>query len=335
MIIHESKKHRIYLWDNLKFFLITMVVIGHCIDMFSGESRICQSIFLFVYSFHMPLFLFISGLFHSDKNILSKCIYFFSVGMLLKILLFVMQQGTEEFQLLYESGIPWYMFVIAVYIVITYLLRNHNKKYILILNIVFACFVGYDQSIGDFLCLSKVIVFYPFYLSGALIDPERMVSFKKRHRWIYILAAAVFLLWGFLCFTRLDLFYRLRHLFTGRNPFNLELVPHGALARAFCYMISAVVSLALIILCPNKKIPVISKMGTRTLDVYFWHWPLFLVLDHFLHITELWSAGWTGKIIYLMIPMMISVVLALDDPISYPLKIIRNASYAKIKEEPI
>ena len=76
-------------------------------------------------------------------------------------------------------------------------------------------------------------------------------------------------------------------------------------------------------------------MGTRTLDVYFWHWPLFLVLDHFLHITELWSTGWTGKIIYLMIPMMISVVLALGDPISYPLKIIRNASYAKIKEEPI
>ena len=162
-----------------------------------------------------------------------------------------------------------------------------------------------------------------------------MVSFKKRHRWIYILAAAVFLLWGFLCFTRLDLFYRLRHLFTGRNPFNLELVPHGALARAFCYMISAVVSLALIILCPNKKIPVISKMGTHTLDVYFWHWPLFLVLDHFLHITGLWSYGRTGKMIYLMIPLMISVVLALGDPISYPLKIIRNASYAKIKEETI
>ena len=227
------------------------------------------------------------------------------------------------------------MFVIAVYTVITYLLRNHNKKYILILSIVFACFVGYDQSIGDFLCLSKTIVFYPFYLSGTLIGPERIVSFKKKHSWMYVLAAAVFLFWGFLCFTRLDLFYRLRHLFTGRNPFNLELVPHGALARAFCYMISAVVSLALIILCLNKKIPVISKMGTRTLDVYFWHWPLFLVLDHFLHITDLWSTGWTVKIIYLMIPMMISVVLALGDPISYPLKIIRNASYAKIKEEPI
>lgn len=259
----------------MKFLLITMVVMGHFIDMFSSESQICQSIFLLIYSFHMPLFLFISGLFHSDKNIMSKCIYFCGVGILLKILLFVMQQGTEEF-----------------------------------------------------LCLSKAIVFYPFYLSGTLIDPERIVSFKKRYKRICIFAAAVFLLWGFLCFTKLDLFYRFRHLFTGRNPFNLQLVPHGALARAFCYIISIVVSLALIILCPNKKIPGISKMGTRTLDVYFWHWSVFLVLDYFLHIKDLWNHGVSGKICYMILSIIVSVGLSQGGPISYPLMKIRNTSYA-------
>ena len=32
--------NRIALWDNLKFFLVTCVVIGHFVDQFTGLSNI-------------------------------------------------------------------------------------------------------------------------------------------------------------------------------------------------------------------------------------------------------------------------------------------------------
>jgi len=52
-------ENRIALWDNLKFLLVTCMVIGHFADQFTDVSIIYDSIFLFIYSFHIPLFIFI------------------------------------------------------------------------------------------------------------------------------------------------------------------------------------------------------------------------------------------------------------------------------------
>lgn len=53
---------RIYKWDNLKCFLIVMVVIGHFVNQYAPISNTMKSLSLFIYSFHMPLFIFLSGL---------------------------------------------------------------------------------------------------------------------------------------------------------------------------------------------------------------------------------------------------------------------------------
>ena len=67
----SSLIERVALWDNLKFLLVTCVVIGHFADQFTDVSLIYDSIFLFIYSFHIPLFIFISGIFYK-KIILQK-----------------------------------------------------------------------------------------------------------------------------------------------------------------------------------------------------------------------------------------------------------------------
>ena len=59
--VKKSTK-RIYKWDNLKCFLIVMVVIGHFVNQYAPISNTMKSLSLFIYSFHMPLFIFLSGL---------------------------------------------------------------------------------------------------------------------------------------------------------------------------------------------------------------------------------------------------------------------------------
>ena len=70
-------KKRIFLFDNLKFLLIMTVVVGHCVYYMTGNSNIMKSIFIFIYSFHMPLFIYLSGLFHSDHNVKERCLLLF------------------------------------------------------------------------------------------------------------------------------------------------------------------------------------------------------------------------------------------------------------------
>lgn len=62
---------RIYKWDNIKFILILLVVLGHFVDVYTSESDNMKALFFTIYIFHMPLFIFISGLF-SKKFINSN-----------------------------------------------------------------------------------------------------------------------------------------------------------------------------------------------------------------------------------------------------------------------
>lgn len=131
--------NRIALWDNLKFFLVTCVVIGHFADQFTDVSNIYDSIFLFIYSFHIPLFIFISGLMFKNKDITSKVIFFISIGFAYKIVSAVVERllGTikVEFLLLSDGGISWFMFALAAYTIILKVIEGQNKRYILIFSI--------------------------------------------------------------------------------------------------------------------------------------------------------------------------------------------------------
>ncbi|MEZ4805839.1 MAG: acyltransferase family protein, partial [Bacteroidia bacterium] len=54
-------------YDNLKCFLIVLMVLGH----FTFENRafpIMKGLSNVIYSFHMPLFIFISGYFSKKVN---------------------------------------------------------------------------------------------------------------------------------------------------------------------------------------------------------------------------------------------------------------------------
>lgn len=54
---------RIALWDNVKFFTIMLVVVGHFADAYSKSSVLLRCVAIFIYTFHMPAFMFVSGLF--------------------------------------------------------------------------------------------------------------------------------------------------------------------------------------------------------------------------------------------------------------------------------
>ena len=65
--MEESKKLRNNVLDFAKGIAIILVIIGHCVQFGSGneycsnEFYLTNFLFKFIYSFHMPLFMLISG----------------------------------------------------------------------------------------------------------------------------------------------------------------------------------------------------------------------------------------------------------------------------------
>lgn len=66
VVLEEDMSHSINerdsRWDIIKGIAIFLVILGHCIQVMDPEWRV-NSVYGFIYSFHMPLFMFISGFF--------------------------------------------------------------------------------------------------------------------------------------------------------------------------------------------------------------------------------------------------------------------------------
>lgn len=85
----KELKQRDTKWDNIKFILITCVVTGHMIYLFLGDSILAKGIYLWIYSFHIPAFLFLSGMFskHAVETKNSRRVLdYLTIYLLMKVL---------------------------------------------------------------------------------------------------------------------------------------------------------------------------------------------------------------------------------------------------------
>ena len=279
----------------------------------------------------MPLFFFISGLFYDNNKLANKVLYYLNCGFMLKIVLCIcgiLLLHKPKFSLLSDSYLPWFLFVLAIYYCITSLLDKNkiNKNYFLLFNIMLACFVGYDKSIGDYLYLSRSIIFYPFFLMGTMYSSDRVLELRYKYARLLIpFSIVIMLLWVYLCFAHLQNFYFLRPLFTGRNPFSEAVSSYGPLIRLLCYMITTLTGMALIALCPDKHLSVITFMGSKTLNVYFWNWPVFLIIKHFIPVQKLMVSGKVSYIIiYALFGVILCILLSEVRCFDFPLKQIKK-----------
>lgn len=322
-----SHHRNIYL-DNLKAVLTILVVLGHFIEVCLKGSNISKSLFLFIYSFHMPLFLFCAGLTckdiinQKDKTI-SRTIFFFCLYVAYKGIIFLIKAIFTDkvtFSLLSESGVPWYLFTVATYYWIAYLLGNlHKWKAIAGLSLFTAIVCGYDTSIGDFLILSRSIVFFPFFATGLWIEDINKIQRYLDKIWIKLLSTYFVLMVLLLCIAYIDEIYFMRPIFTGRNSYKVlgELFIIGPIYRIGAYIVSITLSIAVMALVPRQKICVgeasLDKAGQRTLQIYFWHRPILYIFSYcgIFKVLEN-NLGWRwGRICWLIFGLCLTFVLAL------------------------
>jgi fucose 4-O-acetylase-like acetyltransferase len=304
------EKNRIYKYDNVKAFLIFLVVVGHMTSDYVSDSHLVRWVTLWIYMFHMPAFIFLSGLVHKQyitedaaatgirgetRFRSDKVLGFFLCGYALKVFLQVsrtLMGQNPSWSWIEEPGIPWYLFVMAEYEIIFYFLRkidggaslgeDKNSRAKIMIGGAFAlsAVIGYFPVIGDAFCLSRMINFLPIYMLGYYMDMRKFLEFIERKKFksagIVILAisllACYLMPWGG---------YSLRKWFTGRRSY--EYLSHffgsyavvcGWAIRLLVWAVAMLLVLAVIAVIPDRDMNFITTVGGRTLNVYFWHRPL-------------------------------------------------------------
>lgn len=168
-------KERNYLFDNLKFLLIVLVVFGHSLE----EISLAQDyaiIRAWIYSFHMPAFVFISGYFSKSvrrgegarKTIINCAIPYFIFNTIFALC----TEKTLVINILTPKYIFWYLFSLLID-------DLKRIKGIFILAMLLGLYVGGIHEADRFLAISRTIVFFPYFLLGVFADEAMIEKVRK------------------------------------------------------------------------------------------------------------------------------------------------------------
>ena len=218
---------------------------------------------------------------------------------------------SPSFKILSEGGVPWFIFVIGIFYLITIGLKDYKPQYVLTVSICMACFVGYDSSIGDFLCLSRVIVFYPFFYLGYRLNADEILVFVRRSE-VRVVGVLFLCTLAALSIVYIEQLYWLRPLFTGRNPFERlsHFSEYGCFLRLGWYIVSGIAVLAFLAVVPERRM-FFTALGSRTIQVYALHRPVIYVWQAYNMdsvIAVIWPAHW--KILILILGVMLTFALS-------------------------
>ncbi len=201
----------------MKLFLIFLVIFGHILDREASPSRLMETINFWIYSFHMSAFIFVSGLFskHAIKQRkylrLLSFVWLYLLAKLLITLANFAFANKMNFDLLNETGVPWYLLSLASFYLITIFLQRVQPKIMLPIIIVIGCASGY-LPVEGFLSLGRTLGFFPFFYCGYLMDIQKLQTFldHRKVKWAavgVILSSFLFVnsqwslatkFWGFL-----------------------------------------------------------------------------------------------------------------------------------------
>jgi fucose 4-O-acetylase-like acetyltransferase len=305
-------RERDYYFDNAKFFLIIFVVFGHFLRPYISENTFLHSLYVWIFLFHMPAFILISGYFAKNfhkkgylKKVAKKILVPYFIFQLLYSLYFsfLYEEGNITIDFLTPRWGLWFLLSLFSWNVMLYVFAKLPRTYSLSLAILFGLIVGFFE-VEKWLSLSRTFIFFPFFLLGFLLK-------RKHFEWLFqrnIRILAFIILAGILWIVHYIFPHIEKEWLYGSKSYE-TLGIDGEIAiflRLTFYAVSVLMTFCFLSLVPNRKLS-ISFLGTRTFYVYILHG---FVLKY-LHATEFpqFIIETRGYPLLLFISIALSVVL--------------------------
>lgn len=202
--------------DQAKGLAIFLVVMGHVLNFcFYGDNASNSFCYKIIYSFHMPLFMFISGMVVKDsclnlKNIgmdLNKRFRTLLVPMLVIGLIYAYSFGYTiiEFFKEYNKLGYWYLMALySLYVIFrlfAFFIHKIKKinltREILLWGVCYLSFVCamriFPGKISNVFCLGQACRFFPYFIMGYLFSKHKMDSIFLMDK-IYTLSLFIYVL---------------------------------------------------------------------------------------------------------------------------------------------
>ena len=270
--IMQQVKKKDLSFDNLKGIGIFLVVLGHILQKFDTGTGLI--IYKFIFLFHMPLFIFISGYFSKPniKKTITHLLLPYVIIQLLEVLFSFHKVSNISFweYLLEPRWILWYLLALSVWRFSVVLLEKIKKwlPLVLAISVIVGLIFGYLHINGEILSISRIIVLYPFFLFGYYfrqIDFKNSKIFKSKTFKIgLVFAALIGIVFFFILFSNSPK----QALYHSRMYYQYE--NYDWLIRLYVYIVATAIILALCVVVPKRK-TIMATIGGASLWIYLFH----------------------------------------------------------------
>ena len=174
-------KTRISLWDNARFILMALVVVGHMITTTRMDSTLAYAIYAYLYLFHMPAMILVSGYFSKvelNRNAVRATLGLLATWVTFEIIWIFYRwvidgNAFSNTFLIVPSWTLWFLVtLITMRILLPFIAA---LKHPLIVSLIIALVAGLSPDIGTEFSVMRTMSFLPFFVFGWL---------AREHGWL-------------------------------------------------------------------------------------------------------------------------------------------------------
>ncbi|SEA72198.1 Fucose 4-O-acetylase [Thalassobacillus cyri] len=262
------------LFDNAKVILIFLVVFGHMIQPFTDGSKPMYTLYMWIYTFHMPAFILLAGFFAKgagNKGYIAKLAkkllfpYLMFQTIYTGYFFFIGKEGWAS-GLFYPHWSLWFLVSMFCWHLLLQLFSRIPPITGMAITIAIGILVGYFDTIGHAYSLSRTFVFFPFFLAGYWLTKENIAKWRTIP--VKIASIAVMGIVAGLLFFLPEI--NSGWLLGSKSYEVLELADAGGLIRLSIYVLAGLMIVNVIAWMPRREMR-ITNLGQRTLYVYLLH----------------------------------------------------------------
>ena len=184
-VTQPPRQQRDPFFDNAKFLAIVLVVIGHAWPPLRDESRFVAVADLWVYAFHMPLFILLAGYFSQRFSLGSRKARKLITSVAIPYIVFEvtwplfgwLAGGNElDFHLLNPDYAAWFLIALFCYRLSTPVWQQ--VRWPLALAVAISLLSGMED-LPSALGMSRMLGFLPFFVLGLLLRPEHFAWLRQ------------------------------------------------------------------------------------------------------------------------------------------------------------
>lgn len=262
---------------NTRFLLITSVVLGNLIEPLIWRFEGIKALYLWIFTFHMPLFVFVTGYFartslngEKGKKVLQlialQYIIFQTLYSIMDVIAFQVPGITHSFFMPYL--LCWFLAAHIIWRLMLIIFRYLKLRHPVLAAVGLAVLAGYGSFDGAFLSITRALVFLPFFIMGYYFEYERFRQLLSGYRRVIAGAASAAL---FLVLLAYGGHIHPRWLIGSLNYIQMGHTEwYAGMYRLSLYALQLAASIGLLAWVPRREL-LITDWGKRTLYVFLLH----------------------------------------------------------------